>query len=230
MRHKLVYYGAMVPRTSLRCISVLVIAFFLSWTGGATPLPSFAAFAAGKDKKEKKEKQDPREMQAREAYGAGNYKDALDIYTKLFAEKLHPTYLRNIGRCYQNLNDPDHAISSFHEYLRKAKGLTPDERAEVQGYIKEMEDAKQKAAPAEAEKSKPLPLPPPPPPPPPAQVTITQPQPTPQPAQPTPVYARGWFWGVVAGVVVVGVVGTLAATGAFNSKTSVACPAGTTCY
>jgi hypothetical protein len=115
LRHKLVYCYAMVPRTSLRCVSVLVIAFFLSWTGGTSPL-SFSAFAAGKDRKEKKEKADPREMQAREAYGAGNYKDALAIFTKLFAETLHPTYLRNIGRCYQNLNDPDHAISSFHEY------------------------------------------------------------------------------------------------------------------
>lgn len=167
-------------------------------------------------------------MQAREAFAAGNYKDALDLYTRLYAEKLHPTYLRNIGRCYQNLDDRDHAISSFREYLRKAKDLPADERAEVEGYIKELEDAKQKAAAAEAEKSKPVPLPLPPPPPP-QQITVVQPQPAPPPEESHPIYTKGWFWGVVAGVVAVGVVGTLAATGTFNSKTSVDCPLGTTC-
>ena len=85
---------------------------------------------------------DKREMKAREDFGAGRYQEALDIFVKLYAEKLHPNYLRNIGRCYQNLGDADKAISSFREYLRKAKGVSADERAEVEGYIKEMEDLK----------------------------------------------------------------------------------------
>jgi len=93
---------------------------------------------------------DSREMQAREAFGAGRYQEALDLFVKLYAEKLHPNYLRNIGRCYQNLGDPDKAISSFREYLRKAKGLRADERAEVEGYIKEMEDLKKERATATA--------------------------------------------------------------------------------
>jgi hypothetical protein len=219
----------MIPRTSLRYVSLFVMTVFLAWSGvGTRPFSSVAYAAAKKEKKEKKEKQDPREMQAREAFAAGNYKDALDLYTRLYAEKLHPTYLRNIGRCYQNLDDRDHAISSFREYLRKAKDLPADERAEVEGYIKELEDAKQKAAAAEAEKSKPVPLPVPPPPPP-QQITVVQPQPAPPPEESHPIYTKGWFWGVVAGVVAVGVVGTLAATGTFNSKTSVDCPLGTTC-
>src|SRR4051812_1973988 len=82
---------------------------------------------------------DKREMRAREAYAAGQYKEALDLYVKLYAEKLHPTYLRNIGRCYQLLGDPDKAINSFHEYLHKAGKLTTSERAEVEGYIHDME-------------------------------------------------------------------------------------------
>ena len=81
-------------------------------------------------------------MQAREAYAAGRYQDALDIYVKLYAEKLHPNYLRNIGRCYQNLGEPDKAISSFREYLRKARNLAPGEREEIEGYIREMEELK----------------------------------------------------------------------------------------
>jgi len=226
----LVYYAAMIPRASLRYTSLFVIAVFLAWSGGGTRPFSSVAQAATKEKKErkeKKEKQDPREKQSREAFAAGNYKDALDLYTKLYAEKLHPTYLRNIGRCYQNLNDYDHAISSFREYVRKAKDLPADERAEVEGYIKELEDAKQKAAAAEAEKSKPVPLTPQPPPPP--QITVVQSQPAAPPEEASPFYAKGWFWGVVAGVVVVGVVSTLAATGTFTSKTSVDCPTGATC-
>jgi tetratricopeptide (TPR) repeat protein len=180
--HNLLYYRAMIPRTSLRFLSLFMVTVFLAWSGGGSqPFSSVAQAAsqnnpgkqvkqAKQDKQGKKEKQDPREMQAREAFAAGNYKDALDVYTKLYAEKLHPTYLRNIGRCYKNLDDRDRAISSFREYLRKAKDLPVDERAEVEGYIKELEaarekDAKQKAAAAEAEKWKPVPLLAPPPPP-----------------------------------------------------------------
>jgi len=103
---------------------------------------------------------DSREMQAREAFGAGRYQEALDLFVKLYAEKLHPNYLRNIGRCYQNLGDPDKAISSFREYLRKAKGLRADERAEVEGYIREMEDLKKQRT---ATATPPPPANPPPP-------------------------------------------------------------------
>jgi len=122
--------------------------------GGATVLAPSRALAAV----------DSREMQAREAFGAGRYQEALDLFVKLYAEKLHPNYLRNIGRCYQNLGDPDKAISSFREYLRKAKALRADERAEVEGYIKEMEDLKKERASATGSAtSQPIANPPPPP-------------------------------------------------------------------
>src|SRR3954467_9650437 len=103
-------------------------------------------------------------MQASEAFGAGRYQEALDLFVKLYAEKLHPNYLRNIGRCYQNLGEPDKAISSFREYLRKAKGVTPEERAEIDGYIKEMEELKQqRSAPPPPPRPEPkLEAPPPP--------------------------------------------------------------------
>lgn len=193
---------------------------------GLRPAPAFAA--KDKSQAEKKEKKDPREMQAREAFAAGNYQDALDIYTKLYAEKLHPTYLRNIGRCYQNLNDPDRAISSFREYLRKAKDLSADERDEVEGYIKEMEDLQKKnsavATPA------PTPLPPAAPPPQTTQPLVITQTPAPAPApEPTPFYKKAWFWGVVGGVVAAGTVGGLWAGGAFKSKSNNSCPGGYAC-
>jgi hypothetical protein len=206
-----------------RFISASLLALSLM-VAGLVPTPAHAA----------KEKKDPREMQAREAFAAGSYKDALDIYTKLYAEKLHPTYLRNIGRCYQNLHEPERAISSFHEYLRKAKDLPTDERAEVEGYIKEMEDLqKQNAATADAVKPVPQPLPATPPvtpavaQPQPA-VYVQQPAPTPLPEE-TPFYKHGWFWGVVAGAVVAGTVTALAVGGVFSQKSNNNCPAGRTC-
>jgi len=85
---------------------------------------------------------DLREMQAREAFGAGRYQDALDLFAKLYAQHLDPVYLRNIGRCYQNLQQPDRAISSFREYMRKGKNIKKAERAEIEGYISEMEELK----------------------------------------------------------------------------------------
>jgi tetratricopeptide (TPR) repeat protein len=87
---------------------------------------------------------DEREVKARQLFGIGKYAEALDIYGELYAETTHPTYLRNIGRCYQNLGQPEKAISSFQEYLRQVRNLPADQRAVVDGYIREMEALKSK--------------------------------------------------------------------------------------
>jgi tetratricopeptide (TPR) repeat protein len=86
--------------------------------------------------------QDDREIQARELFGFGKYAEALALYGRLYAETAHPTYLRNMGRCYQNLGEPDKAINSFREYLRQSKNVSSDQRAVVEGYIREMEELK----------------------------------------------------------------------------------------
>src|SRR6187551_2289489 len=101
-------------------------------------------------------------MKARTHYAAGEYKEALEIYARLYAETMHPTYLRNIARCHQNLGNADKAISSFREYLRKARDLTPAQRAEVEGYIKEMEQLKQTQASLPPAAPEPKPSAPPP--------------------------------------------------------------------
>jgi len=197
-------------------------------TIGIVPSPAVAAKA--KAAKEKKDK-DPREMQAREAFAAGSYKEALDIYTKLYAAKLHPTFLRNIARCYQNLGEPERAISSFREYLRKAKDMPTEERAEVEGYIKEMEELQQKNAAAAAPPTpapQPLPVAAPPPAEPQPIVVVKEPAPPPAPA-PAPFYKRAWFWGVVGGVVVAGTAAGLWAGGVFSPKANNECPAGVSC-
>jgi tetratricopeptide (TPR) repeat protein len=148
-------------------------------------------------------------------FAAGEYKQALDIYARLYADTLHPTYLRNIARCYQNLGEADKAISSFREYLRKAKDLPADQRAEIEGYIAELE--RRKSAPSASPPSPPSAPPPsaPPPPAPPPAVT-EPPPPAPLVGPPTvastsardddsPVYTRWWFWAAAGGVVVAAV-------------------------
>jgi hypothetical protein len=94
------------------------------------------------------------EMKARESFAAGRYDEALQSFAKLYAETLNPIYLRNIGRCQQKLKQPDKAIDAFHDYLIKGgKKISADEKAEINGYIKEMEAlrdeqaGKQQAAP-----------------------------------------------------------------------------------
>jgi tetratricopeptide (TPR) repeat protein len=163
-----------------------------------------------------------RELDAREAFAAGRYEQALDLFAKLYAETLHPTYLRNIGRCQQNLGQPDKAIASFHEYLRKARGLPAEERAEVEGYIKEMEELKRRSAVPEPTAVRPPPA------------VVQQPPlqvreaPIPPPPESPPLYRRGWFWVAVGAVVLAGVAGGLAAGGAFSGKDP-SCPAGVSC-
>jgi len=180
---------------------------------------------------------DGREMRAREAFAAGHYQDALDGFVKLYAEKLHPNYLRNIGRCYQNLGDPDKAISSFREYLRKAKAVDSEERKEVEGYIKEMEDLKRQREAATVVVPPPPPQPttghepqPPPPPalepPPPRQPVLTLKQPpSSEPVQEeAPLYKKWWFWTLIGGVVVGGI-GVAAAAGVFTKTQDAPCMA-----
>jgi hypothetical protein len=112
---------------SLRRCSVVVLVVALGMTRGA-----FAQRSG-----------DP-EVSARALFAEGRYAEALAIYVNLYSEKTHPTYLRNIGRCYQNLEQPDKAISSFREYLRQDKHLTSEQRGEIEGYIREMEELKRK--------------------------------------------------------------------------------------
>ena len=182
---------------------------------------------------------DKREVEARQAFAAGKYQEALDLYAELYAEKVHPTYLRNIGRCYQNLQQPDKAINAFRDYLRQNKGVGAAERSEIDGYIAEMEamkkqqEAAQAAAASSAAQTQPIQAQ--------AQPQAVEPNPAtaqtlqlsssipPPPEQPTPFYKKGWFWGVVGVAVVGGVLGGLYAAGAF-SKSSVACTAASGCF
>jgi len=101
------------------------------------------------------------ELKAREDFAAGRYHQALDIFAKLYAETLNPVYLRNIARCHQKLREPNEAIDSFRDYLATGKTISPEERAEINGYIKEMEALRAERA-DETKQAKQAAAPPPP--------------------------------------------------------------------
>ena len=180
---------------------------------------------------------DTREIKAREDFAAGRFQEALDIFARLYAESLHPIYLRNIARCYQGLGNADRAIATFRDYLRKAKGLSPDEQKEIDGYIKEMEDLKrQREASAQPSSSSsstsasstPSPLPSAPEPAPPKEATpqavvLTTPATTPAAAE-SPIYTKWWFWTLVGAAAVGAGLGIAAATGTFNKTENAPCP------
>jgi len=176
---------------------------------------------------------DAREVKAREDFAAGRFQEALDVFARLYAETLHPIYLRNIGRCYQNLGKPDRAIATFRDYLRKHTKMSADERKEVEGFIKEMEDLQERQREAAA---RPAPSTAPPPAPAPAAPAETAPQavlvntPTSTPAsEDSPVYTRWWFWTIVGAVAVGAGLGIAAASGAFTKTSDATCTAGYTC-
>ena len=48
-----------------------------------------------------------KELAARKAFASGDWDKALDLFSDLYAETLHPVYLRNIGRCHQKKREPE---------------------------------------------------------------------------------------------------------------------------
>jgi hypothetical protein len=103
-----------------------------------------------------------KELAARKAFASGDWDRALDLFSDLYAETLHPVYLRNIGRCHQKKREPQKAIDAFQDYLAKSKSVSADERREIEGYIKEMEALRDEQAAAAAHDAQPeRPRPPP---------------------------------------------------------------------
>jgi tetratricopeptide (TPR) repeat protein len=166
--------------------------------------------------------EEDREVKARECFALGKYQEALELYGKLYGEVPHPTYLRNIGRCYQKLGNADRAIDSFREYLRQAKD-SPEQRAEVEGFIREMENLKKRSANVSA--STPAERPPlgraalPAPAADDARVALAAPATRPESPR---LYQRWWFWTVVGAAVAGGV--TTAFLASRSTSPGVFCP------
>jgi hypothetical protein len=82
---------------------------------------------------------DARADEARRECLAGRYQRGIDLLAALYAETRDANYIYNQGRCFQQNNRAEEAISRFREYLRKASDLSPEEEADVRRQITECE-------------------------------------------------------------------------------------------
>jgi tetratricopeptide (TPR) repeat protein len=137
-------------------------------------------------------------------YDLGRYLEAAKEYETTYEIKDDPAILFNIGQAYRLGHKPADAIRAYKSFLRRAPEAP--QRAVVEGYIREMQAAIERA-----------PAPPPTtetPVAPPAATTTPTPGPTVTPVvatsephdRATPLYKKWWLWTIVGGVVVAGVV------------------------
>ena len=89
-----------------------------------------------------------REVEAKKACLARHTDRGIELLAELYAETNDPTYIYNQARCFQQGGKSQEALNSFREYLRKARDLPADEKAQVQGYITELEAQTRQASPA----------------------------------------------------------------------------------
>ena len=181
----------------------------LSIPAAAAPAPAGAPAPAATDGRADQNA----DLRAKELFQAQRYAEALQIYSGLHARSRHPTYLRNLGRCHQMMRQPDQAIGYFQAYLREARDLDAAERAEIDGYIAEMQRLRATAA-----------APPAPAPPPATSSVALAAAPS---ANTAPVTGKWWLWTGI-GVVVVGAVVTAIAISASSTK-RLDCPPDTIC-
>jgi tetratricopeptide (TPR) repeat protein len=123
---------------------------------------------------------------AQKLFNLGKFDEALTEYEAAYEAKPLGDFLYNIAQCYRNLEDYDRAIFSFKKYLKEKPDA--DDRAQVEKFIDELEEKKQRG-----EGQKFVDKPPPPPPP----IVV---------AHDDPFYKKWWFW---TGVAVVGVAGSV---------------------
>ena len=160
------------------------------WSGaGLLALAALAAMSGVAGAQER----DPRELEAKKACLGGRPDRGIELLAEMYAETNDPTYIYNQGRCYQQNGKPREALTRFREYMRKARDMSADDKALVQGYISELEQQEKAAAldlsarpPADSQ----VPT-----------VSAKREEETP------PIYTRWWFWTGV-GVVIIGAVAT----------------------
>ena len=91
--------------------------------------------------------EDPRPREAKAACAAGEIQKGIRLLADLYADTEDLTWVYNQGRCYQQNGWADEAIERFQEYLRRAADITPAERAEVEQFIAELEQRRQRREP-----------------------------------------------------------------------------------
>src|SRR6185295_18592 len=99
-----------------------------------------------------------RELQAKKACLASRPDRGIELLAELYAETNDATYIYNQARCYQQNGRAQDAATRFREYLRKSPNVDPTEKAQVQGFIAEL-DAQARQSPPVAAPRAPAPDP-----------------------------------------------------------------------
>jgi hypothetical protein len=76
-----------------------------------------------------------KERAARKACLSGDYAKGVEILSDLFLDTNDATYIFNQARCFEQNNRCEEAIGPFLEYLRKARGLTTEDKADTERHI-----------------------------------------------------------------------------------------------
>jgi hypothetical protein len=114
--------------------------------GVATVTVALPAHAAEMDKKAKADAKE-----AMRFYKEGNYEDAAKVFLQLSIA--HPdmlVFVRNLGACYYYMRRYEPALSNLRDYVHRKKDIAPDDRAEVEGWVGEMERLRDQAVTAPA--------------------------------------------------------------------------------
>jgi tetratricopeptide (TPR) repeat protein len=142
------------------------------------------------------------------AFKVGRFEDALKEYTAAYELQPHPDLLFNIAQCHRNLANYDRAIFFLERYLEEAKSIPDRERIEELIYdLEQRRVVESIAKPQEQAGDEPPPEP-----------TIETPKIETRIITTTvsktetvnvpvyvesPIYERGWFWGILAGAAAV---------------------------
>ena len=125
--------------------SLRVLLLFAVTLGAASTLPP-AISTARAGELDRKGKADAKE--AMRLYKEGNYEDAAKVFSRLsiaYPEML--VFVRNLGACYYYLRRWEPAISNLRDYEHRKKDIAPDDRAEIAGWISEMERMRDQSTP-----------------------------------------------------------------------------------
>jgi hypothetical protein len=84
---------------------------------------------------------------AEQACLSGNYQRGVEILANLYLATRKPAYLHNQARCYEQNGQNEAAIGRYNEFLRQAKGLPIEKKAELEANIIRLEQkvARQRA-------------------------------------------------------------------------------------
>lgn len=85
------------------------------------------------------QERDQRELEAKKACLGGHPDKGIELLADLYTDTNDPTYIYNQGRCFEQNGRAGEAVTRFREYLRKATAIAPDERAQLQKHIDELE-------------------------------------------------------------------------------------------